>query len=55
MENMPEMILMVTRTTISLTDEEVKQLKELAKTEHRPFSRQIVHMMEFYKKQHKEK
>jgi len=45
---------MVKRTTISLTEGEVRQLKELAKDEHRPFSRQIVHMMEFYKKQRKE-
>jgi hypothetical protein len=52
---MPETILMVKRTTISLAEVEIKQLKELAKEEHRPISRQIVHMMEIYKKQHKEK
>jgi len=55
MENIPETILMVKRTTISLTEGEIKQLKELAKEEHRPISRQIVHMMVIYKKQYKEK
>lgn len=48
-------IPMVKRTTISLTEEEIRQLKEIAKEEHRPISRQIVHMMEIYKKQRKEK
>ncbi|MBU0497044.1 MAG: hypothetical protein KKC68_00430 [Candidatus Thermoplasmatota archaeon] len=38
------------RTTISLANKELTELKELAKQEHRPMSRQIVHMMEFYKK-----
>lgn len=52
---MPEMIPMVKRTTISLKEAEIRQLKELAKEEHRPISRQIVHMMEIYKKHHKEK
>ena len=52
---MPGTISMVKRTTISLTEGEIKQLKELAKEEHRPISRQIVHMMEIYKKHHKEK
>jgi len=52
---MPEMIPMVKRTTISLTEAEIRQLKELAKEKHRPISRQIVHMMEIYKKHHKEK
>jgi len=52
---MPEMIPMVKRTTISLSEVEIRQLKELAKEEHRPISRQIVHMMEIYKKHHKEK
>jgi hypothetical protein len=52
---MRETIPMVKRTTISLTELEIKQLKELAKAEHRPISRQIVHMMEIYKKQYKEK
>ncbi len=42
---------MVKRTTISLTNGNLKQLKELADKEHRPISRQIIHMMEFYKKQ----
>jgi hypothetical protein len=52
---MPEMIPMVKRTTISLSEVEIRQLKDLAKEEHRPISRQIVHMMEIYKKHHKEK
>jgi hypothetical protein len=42
---------MAKRTTISLSDVELKQLRELAKEEHRPVSCQIVYMMEFYKKQ----
>jgi len=42
---------MIKRTTISLSDVELKQLRELAKVEHRPISRQIIYMMEFYKKQ----
>ena len=46
---------MAKRTTISLSDVELKRLKELAKTEHRPISRQIVYMMHFYLKQQKEK
>lgn len=52
---MPQTIRMVKRTTISLTEGEIRQLKELAKEEHRPISRQIVHMMDVYKKHHKEK
>jgi hypothetical protein len=43
-------IPMVQRTTISLSAEELKQLRALAKKELRPISRQIVYMMEFYKK-----
>jgi hypothetical protein len=39
------------RTTISLSSIELKQLKELANKERRPVSRQIIYMMEFYKKQ----
>jgi hypothetical protein len=46
---------MAKRTTISLSDAELKQLKELAKVEHRPISRQIVYMMHFYLKQLQEK
>jgi hypothetical protein len=46
---------MAKRTTISLSDAELKQLKELAKVEHRPISRQIVYMMHFYLKQLREK
>jgi hypothetical protein len=52
---MPETISMVKRTTISLKELELRQLKEIAKAEHRPISRQIVHMMEIYKKHYKEK
>lgn len=36
------------RMNISLTKEQIKQLKELAKRENRPYSKQLVHMMEFY-------
>jgi hypothetical protein len=39
------------RTTISLSSEELTQLRELATEEFRPVSRQIIYMMEFYKKQ----
>jgi len=39
------------RTTISLSGTELKILKELANKERRPVSRQIIYMMEFYKKQ----
>jgi hypothetical protein len=46
---------MAKRTTISLSDAELKQLKELAKVEHRPISRQITYMMHFYLRQQKEK
>ena len=46
---------MTLRTTISLSDEELEQLRELAKLEHRPISRQIVYMMHFYLKQQTEK
>ena len=41
---------MAKRTTISLSDAELKKLKDLAKREHRPISRQIVYMMHFYLK-----
>jgi len=41
---------MIKRTTISLHLDDIEQLKKLAKKEHRPISSQIVHMMEFYKK-----
>jgi hypothetical protein len=47
---MADKIPMVQRTTISLSAEELKQLRALAKKEHRPISRQIVYMMEFYNK-----
>jgi hypothetical protein len=46
---------MSNRTTISLSDVELKRLRELAKVEHRPISRQIVYMMHFYLKQKTEK
>jgi len=36
------------RMTISLTREDEKKLRELSKKEHRPYSNQIVYMMEFY-------
>jgi len=49
------LIFMSKRTTISLSDEELKQLRELAKKEHRPISRQIIYMMHFYIKQQREK
>jgi hypothetical protein len=39
---------MAKRTTISLSSAELKKLRELAKVEHRPISRQIVYMMHFY-------
>ena len=42
---------MTKRTTISLSSLELKQLKELSNEERRPVSRQIIYMMEFYKKQ----
>jgi hypothetical protein len=48
-------IPMAKRTTISLSVEEIKELRELAKEEHRPISRQIVYMMELYKKRQREK
>jgi hypothetical protein len=44
-------IYMTTRTTISLSFEELTQLRELSKLEHRPISRQIIYMMELYIKQ----
>jgi len=46
---------MAKRTTISLSGAELKQLRELAKVEHRPISRQIVYMMHFYIKHQQEK
>ena len=46
---------MAKRTTISLSDVELRKLRELAKEEHRPISRQIVYMMHFYTKQKREK
>jgi hypothetical protein len=46
---------MAKRTTISLSDTELKQLKKLATVEQRPISRQIVYMMQFYLKEKREK
>lgn len=40
----------MTRMNISLTKEEIEMLKEISKKEQRPFSRQIVYMMEYYLK-----
>ena len=48
---MPGKKSMVKRTTISLSEVDLKKLRKLAKREHRPISSQIVYMMEFYKKQ----
>jgi hypothetical protein len=45
---------MIKRTTISLHVEDIGHLKKLAKKEHRPISSQIIHMMEFYTKNHGE-
>lgn len=42
---------MIKRTTISLSGAELQELRELANEERRPISRQIVYMMECYKKQ----
>jgi hypothetical protein len=42
------------RTTISLSEAEIKNLKALATKEHRPISRQIIHMMDFYMNNHTE-
>lgn len=39
---------MMKRTTISLSDEDFKQLKELANKELRPISSQIIYMMRYY-------
>ena len=44
----------MSRMTISLTKEQIKTLKDISNKEHRPYSNQIVHMMEFYIK-HKDK
>jgi hypothetical protein len=49
------LIFMAKRTTISLSSAELKQLRELAKKEHRPISRQIVYMMHSYLKHQSEK
>jgi hypothetical protein len=49
------LIFMAKRTTISLSDLELKQLRELAHEEHRPISRQIIYMMHFYIKQQRKK
>ena len=36
------------RTTISLSETDLKHLQELSNKERRPVSRQIIYMMEFY-------
>jgi len=36
------------RMNISLTTEQIKTLKAISGKEHRPYSHQIVYMMEFY-------
>ncbi len=41
---------MAKRTTISLSSADLKQLRDLADEERRPVSRQIIYMMECYKK-----
>lgn len=38
----------MSRMNISLTKEQMEKLKKLSQEEHRPYSNQIVHMMEFY-------
>jgi len=43
------------RMNISLTKEQMKTLKDLSEKEHRPYSNQIIHMMEFYLQHHKRK
>jgi len=45
------------RLTLSLTDEEIKKLKNLSKKEKRPYSRQVAYMLDFYiaDKEEKEK
>ena len=42
------------RMNISLTKEQMEQLKELSRKENRKYSQQIVHMMQFYKENKKE-
>jgi len=42
------MLIDMTRMNISLTDEQIKQLKDLSIEENRPYSKQILHMMEQY-------
>jgi hypothetical protein len=41
------------RMNISLTKEENALIKKLAKEEERPYSRQIIYMMNFYVKNNK--
>jgi len=45
----------MTRITLSLKDDEIKELKEIANQEQRPISRQVVYMMQKYKQYHPEK
>jgi len=44
------MVNQIMRMTVSLTKEEISQLRKIAKEEKRPYSRQVVYMMEFYAK-----
>jgi len=37
---------------ISITKEEIEQLEEISQKEKRNYSKQLVHMMKFYIKQH---
>lgn len=41
------------RMNISLTKDQEKTLKELSEEENRPYSKQIIHMMEYYIKNKK--
>ena len=43
------------RVTLSMKKEEVEELKELAKRDQRPISRQVVFMMQKYKQYHPDK
>ncbi len=47
---MPEKKTITQRTTISLSNTELKELRDISKAERRPVSRQIIYMMEFYQR-----
>jgi hypothetical protein len=38
----------IVKMTVSLKKEEMSQLKKIAREEKRPYSSQIIYMMEFY-------